>query len=419
MINGASKTTHPVSSGPVVTQSAIMATATCNIAPDLPSCVLVAPQQPNDMAPPAKRKKIFEVETVTEVDSPSPDTSEMSAHSSIENLAFDTESVAPCQVQPVKESARVGSLESRSDSYISIHQARSSNTVVRLNGGPVDFGIGGSSSNTPEPSLPLTSYHEQTSNASSMPPLPQQQVGSTAYDLSSEAALKNRSISVGNVPPDMESAGYCHYNTAPQWHGVSIRQPIASDTFSPPVTVTHTYHGHHVAPRARLYPVEPPHVSQVVAQASQPVMQESDRNQGISVSNVPVYHQLEEHASRPRQTGSSAEKQRRSSPARALTIDDFPQAALLSQAFMQFMYSMSTVFRDPTYQPLIDSLDERFGGHHTEKPSSAPPNVVSKQVELVQQEGEEEAGTVVRSSTQPSLTKYKERDSNLDSIVMK
>lgn len=42
------------------------------------------------------------------------------------------------------------------------------------------------------------------------------------------------------------------------------------------------------------------------------------------------------------------------------TIDDLPNASLLSEAFMRFLHSMSLVFRDPTFHPLIDSLDHKF-----------------------------------------------------------
>ena len=61
---------------------------------------------------------------------------------------------------------------------------------------------------------------------------------------------------------------------------------------------------------------------------------------------------------------------------RPMNIDELPQASLLSEAFMRFMHSMSTVFRDPTFQPLISSLDQRFSRQQIPDPSSATYNRV-------------------------------------------
>ena len=500
VINGAPKTTFPVSSSLVATQSGTTTMTTCNIAPNLQSCVVSAHQQSNELAPPTKRKKIFEVETVSEVDSPSPDNSENSTHSSVENLSIDPESATPVQVLPVPDNIRSQSatsssqLESKSDSYIDIQQKRVGSAVV-AGGGPVEFGIRGSSNNTPEP-MPLNvnvGFQEQFSHHLPIMsdllhrplPLPQQ----AAYCHS--MASKDRSISLGTVPLDMLGGGYSHYNTAPQSHGVSTRQPIASDTFYPPAThtyhvgqqyvsqvmlnqpdrphshqvmaqpvhpnlgeevhvpvhshqldeqasqtypqlhgisvrqpitsdtfyppATHTYHyGQQYVPQMRVNQPDRPHVHQIMAQPVQPFVGEVLQIPGVAGVHR---HQLDEQAFKTHYSSLSAEQQRKSSPARALTIHDFPQAELLSQAFMQFMYSMSTVFRDPTYQPLIDSLDKHFGGgQHTSKPSSAPPTVVSGPV---QQEGEDEAGIVVRTSTDPALVKCgDEDDSHLKSIMM-
>ena len=435
---GAPKTTFLVStslvatqSSTVATQSSTMATATCNIAPTLHSCALPAPQQASDLAPPTKRKKVFEVEMVNEIDSPSPDNSEISPHSSMENLTIEPESAALSQVPPVLESVRslsatsTGPLESKSDSYIDIHHNMVGSGVC-IGGGPVEFGVRRSSNITPEsmPSNTNTGYRElvshslpivqQTSEGLDRPPLPPQQA---AYcrniTPSSEATLKDQSLLVRNVPPDMWGGGYYHYNTAPQSHGVSARQPIGTDTFYPPAT--HTYHhGQQYVPQMRVNQPDQPHVRQVITKPVKPVVVEEVHLPTVAAQ----LHQLDEQASKTRQSSLSTEQQMKSSSARALTIHDFPQAELLSQAFMQFMYSMSTVFRDPTYQPLIDSLDKHFGGgHHVTKPSSAPPTVVT---EPVKQEGEDKTGGGARSSTHPASVKYDEDDDgHLKSIMMK
>jgi hypothetical protein len=104
----------------------------------------------------------------------------------------------------------------------------------------------------------------------------------------------------------------------------------------------------------------------------------------------------------------------RHSPARALTIHDFPQAELLSQAFMQFMYSMSTIFRDPKYEPLVHSLDQQFGhggSTSSEVPHSAPPTLPTD--ETAREHG------VMRCNTQPALLRYSNRDDGELSIMKK
>ena len=139
------------------------------------------------------------------------------------------------------------------------------------------------------------------------------------------------------------------------------------------------------------------------------------------VPNVPVHSHkhVDEPAFKTPQTRLPTEQRQqpqRSSPARALTIHDFPQAELLSQAFMQFMYSMSTVFRNPTYQPLIDTLDKQFGHHHKAEPQSAPPTITRKPVE--QEEVKEEAG-VARRNTDPVVVNRAEENEEFKSMMMK
>ena len=76
-----------------------------------------------------------------------------------------------------------------------------------------------------------------------------------------------------------------------------------------------------------------------------------------------------------------------------LNIDELPQAGLLSEAFMRFMHSMSMVFRDPTFQPLMVSLDRRFGSQPLTEPGSAPP--------LAQHRAPQQEAFVSRSVTDP------------------
>ena len=102
----------------------------------------------------------------------------------------------------------------------------------------------------------------------------------------------------------------------------------------------------------------------------------------------------------------------RRSPTRALTINDLPHAELLSQAFMQFMYSMSTIFRDPKYEPLIHSLDQQFGhGVAAEEPHSAPPTLPTEAVEREH--------SVTRCSTHPGVLSQSEKHDNELNYIMK
>lgn len=117
------------------------------------------------------------------------------------------------------------------------------------------------------------------------------------------------------------------------------------------------------------------------------------------------------HAAPPSRTISGE----RHSPAHGLTIDSFPQAELLSQAFMQFMHAMSTIFRDPKYEPLVDTLDQQFGHHRvttSEVPHSAPPTLPTDETEREH--------SVARCNTQPALLRHLEKDdSELNSIMKK
>ncbi len=59
-------------------------------------------------------------------------------------------------------------------------------------------------------------------------------------------------------------------------------------------------------------------------------------------------------------------------PDRPVDIDELPQASLLSEAFMRFMHSMSMVFRDPTFEPLLSTLDRRFTSQQSPEQINPP-----------------------------------------------
>ena len=435
VINGAVKSVGSASTtaAPSVSQSGSSSSgavaATCNVVASLETCPLADhthSSETSDMAPP-KRRKMFEVETVNEVDSPSPDTSEMSAHSSMENLSLDTKSIDHEHLHnhthfaTEAESGRnlpgagVGvnpPLESKSDSYISIRRL-----VGGVGGGgSADFVVG-PSSNPPEslPSSTTAAYHQPLvphfTVAQPTGELQGPQTIATPHQIqnSSEAMLKNRSISIGAAHPDLYGGNapeYYHYNTAPHTHDIDARRPLSGDTFTPPVT--HTYHAHtrYLPPQARADLSNAQHHLPRVQQS----LSDPEGRQGVYTA--PTGHrQPDEPVFKDHQTRlPTTEKQRKPSPARALTIRDFPQAELLSQAFMQFMYSMSTVFRDPTYQPLINSLDEHFSPQLAQ-PSSAPPNMPVKPVE-------QEEANVLRRNTEPVIAD-KKGDDHLKNIMMK
>lgn len=62
------------------------------------------------------------------------------------------------------------------------------------------------------------------------------------------------------------------------------------------------------------------------------------------------------------------------------SFSDVPQADLLAKAFMTFLHSIGAVFRDPAFEPLLQSLDHHFDAKpqqvftdHRESSESAPP----------------------------------------------
>lgn len=70
-------------------------------------------------------------------------------------------------------------------------------------------------------------------------------------------------------------------------------------------------------------------------------------------------------------------------PSRAPTgqlplFSDIPQADLLAKAFMTFLHSVGTVFRDPSFAPLLQSLDEHFESEGSAHLSTTDSKVSSK-----------------------------------------
>lgn len=461
----------PISTAPIFTQTNVLAGATCSIAPTvgtLPTCpVTTAPMmtttssdlaslssssvtESSQVTQPAKKRKVFEVENVNETenavnetDSPSPDPSEqLSAHSSTENLSVEgnvtTQAHSVATTEGEGQKNIVAGLESKSDSYISVRQLQQqrgmgSNASM---GGIAEF----SGSNTPEPpTVPVVApsstnavavvCHPQGPTVSChLPPGQNSDIlhrvapMSVQYPIHAHAAdadvMKNRSISIGHAPSDWQG-GYYHYNTAPQQHYVS-RPSLAGDTYLPPHTgynQQHTYHG----PLARSFPVEQSQQQQQQHMNAHchhhvHVHPTTDLDKQQETSTVPVQVQDAKEAYRTQQIappGRSISTERHS-PARALTIHDFPQAELLSQAFMQFMYSMSTIFRDPKYEPLVNSLDQQFGHRvvTTEVPHSAPPTIPTDETEREH--------SVARCNTHSILPRHsEEKDSELNSIMKK
>lgn len=506
VINGAATKANTVamSTAPVFTQTNVSAGATCSIAPEAgslltcPVTVATTTAASSDLASlssssitmtevtqPAKKRKVFEVETVnettavTETDSPTPDHSEESIHSSTESLSIEPDSnsqqthstsVAATTMTAeisVPKNVYVGSssvgraspLESRSDSFISVRQhQRGAGTGGGGVGEITEFGGGVVfSSATPEPAPPPNTnavavvYQQPQSGQTvtchlppgqnsgdvlhcsvppSLPPM------SVHFPLVADAGMvKNQSISTGHAPSSDWPSGYYHYNTAPQPHYVS-RPPLAGDTYLPPPSgynQQHTYHG------TQTHHHQHQHFSRTFPQAEQ--SQSSQPPQHAKNAHAHHLHHIHVH---PTTTADLLEKQQeaathlaqdvtaeayraqpvappsrtismeRRSPARALTIHDFPQAELLSQAFMQFMYSMSTIFRDPKYEPLVHSLDQQFGQRvsmSSEVPHSAPPTLPTEETEREH--------SVARCNTQPALTRHSNRDDSELSSIMK
>ena len=150
-----------------------------------------------------------------------------------------------------------------------------------------------------------------------------------------ERSKSPRHYSLPNIPPNRTTRlpvhsripeHYCTtsiLDTAPTWQ----RGGITEETYVPPV-----YRRHNTSSSIQSYPTYP-------------------SSEGDAVE----YEALPPPGEHP------------------FNIDELPQASLLSEAFMRFMHSMSMVFRDPTFQPLMVSLDRRFGSQQLTEPGSAPP----------------------------------------------
>ena len=127
---------------PVTTVTSITSLSTSSVA------------ESNAVAQPAKRRKVFEVETVNEsvneADSPSSDHSELSAHSSTENLSIGAEASSQAHSVTTTESDglrnvvlvgySVNPLESKSDSYLSVRQQQEQQHQHRGMGSNISIG---------------------------------------------------------------------------------------------------------------------------------------------------------------------------------------------------------------------------------------------------------------------------------------
>ena len=283
-----------------------------------PSCPV--PYSPRPM-------KTFEVAEVVE-EADSPPLSDLSAQSSLENVASLLPSNKPeshaqdLQLQrttappPVHHAGKkvIGGLESASDSQIG---------SGRLGGGGYL-----SESCTPEPTA--VEYHHRTSYPSYQLP---HQVSNLSYMPHHYGTYSHQWSHAQH--PAMAAGPTEHYHTTSYFPQTDQRHALSNSVYVssslPPA--------HHPGPPPVYAP--PPHPHSVP-----------------SPQPPPPPHQAP--------TGSL--------PA----FSDVPQADLLAKAFMTFLHSIGAVFRDPEFKPLLQSLDQHFEKtppqlDRRESSESAPP----------------------------------------------
>ena len=56
------------------------------------------------------------------------------------------------------------------------------------------------------------------------------------------------------------------------------------------------------------------------------------------------------------------------------SFSDVPQGDLLAKAFMTFLHSISAVFRDPAFVPLMHALDQHFDVPPSSQAAHLPPH---------------------------------------------
>ena len=338
----------------------------------VPSTAVVVPQT----APGSQRVKIFEVEAVLEDQPDSPETSDMSAHGSTENLGGETSSypqktesqefnppqksiAAPPPKNFIVNSVSYGSLESKSDSHIGKEPLSGPftgvDTSVHSNIG-VRYPSHSHGVQAPPPSVAPPPAHNQ--------PLYQQH--------SDEPRTASRHQPQPYVLPQGVNQEYVYGHPANRIPEHYCTTSLLDSSYnSQRMGITEETYVHPRYTRNQSY-----NVLSALPGTSEP-----------EVGDVHHHEMVHPPPS--------------SSLDHTPTIDDLPQANLLSEAFMRFMHSMSIVFRDPTFNPLINSLDQKFGSQQapshfpypSTEPMSAPP-VYS---------GAPHEETVQRSSTVPVL----------------
>lgn len=341
----------------------------------VPTTTMVTPQT----APSSQRVKIFEVESVVEDHPDSPETSDMSAHGSTENLGGETSypqktekqelnppqksSAVPPPKKFIVQSVSSGSLESKSDSYIGKESISVPFTSTTSQDTPVHF-----SSNVRYPSH--SHGVPAPPPAVTVPPTYKQPPYQQHSDESGLRTTTRHHSQPYILPQGVNAQEYvpAHPSNRIPEHHYSTTSLLDYYTNSQRIGITDETYVHPRYRRNQSYNVL----------STLPAMSEPE------VSDVHYQEMVHPPASSLDHTP---------------TIDDLPHANLLSEAFMRFMHSMSVVFRDPTFNPLINSLDQKFGSqpapshfpYPSTEPASAPP-VFS---------GVPREETVLRSTTDP------------------
>ena len=370
--------TSSTSSMFISSASACPIASTETVAP-LPVCIDT--QLP--LAPMLTRvSKKFEIADVTdEADSPEP--SDLSAHSSTENLDKDSYTASTVRSDsndsnpsPIVQGLakkfsvqNISSLDCPSDSSIG---TGGTEFVMDVNTNSVH-------SLTPEPGLtalpppPITTagvagYHPPMFGYMYAPAGPQQtnitqRSGSVPFGLSYSRQFPDQYSTSLGLPPS-------HYR----------HHEINSETYKPYATMNLPHNATNV-------PL-PEEMSTEVDRTSESVSGQSQQHAHV-----------QRHSSAQESLPSPSEDEHYP------TMADVPHAQLLSKAFMRFLYSMSTIFRDPSFKPLMESLDHQFGPTHDQKssaerivPQSAPPTFLPKQPDV-----SEPPAPTLRANTDPGL----------------
>ena len=245
--------------------------------------------------------------------------------------------------------------------------------LVAPAGGPDVLASGGSYSCTPEPGLEYPYQPHGTLHLSGQPYLPpgfhshpysyQSSVpvgpsGSGAYHYQSIPSI-NRQPSMSGMSSHgrqnslMEQQQQHHYNTTSALHDMQHRQHpiIQPDMYMPySLQTTHT-------------------VNSNVASNTDPLMPHPPL-QPPSLQPPPPPSQVDHTSSLP--------QARQQFP----SFSDVPQSELLSKAFMVFLRAMGTVFRDPSFSPLFESLDVKSPTEVSAPPPKPPRSRAASRMEM-------------------------------------